>query len=173
MTKHFRGGKKLNYSVIVHCKIRTWSTVYTCRSDECIRIQWRYDNASKWEGYRPTKRCELTPPPFAKEPEPSSSTVPWETPKQNPKKHLSMEGINAARWNLSELKKIPTEKFRRWSEGKPEHKYSMQMSVQGETGISMVGQQMATLGENLQAKPTLSLFIYISAESMVNLPELL
>lgn len=84
-----------------------------------------------------------------------------------------MEGINAARWNLSELNKMPTEEFRRWSEGKPEHKYSMQMSVQGETGISMVGQQMATLGGNLRAKPTLSLFIHISAESMVNLPELL
>lgn len=170
MIKHFRGKNRLNYSVIVHCKIRTWSTVYTCRSDECIRIQWRDDSVSKWEGYRPTKRCELTPPPFAKEPQPSSSTVPRETTKKKPKKHLSMEGINAARWNLPELKKMPTEKLRRWSEGKPEHKSSMQMSVQGETGISMVGQEMATLGENLPTKPTLSHFIYISAESMVNLP---
>lgn len=81
-----------------------------------------------------------------------------------------MEGINAARWNLPELKKMPTEKLRRWSEGKPEHKSSMQMSVQGETGISMVGQQIATLGENLPTMPTLSHFIYISAESIVNLP---
>lgn len=31
-----------------------------------------------------------------------------------------MEGIIAERWNLPELKEIPTEKVRRWSEGKPE-----------------------------------------------------
>lgn len=63
-------------------------------------------------GISPTKTCELTPPPFAKEPEPTSSTVPSAARK---KKAVNIR--NATRWNLPELKEITSEKFRRWSEG--------------------------------------------------------
>lgn len=63
-------------------------------------------------GISPYKNVRANPPPFAKEPEPTSSTVPRPATKKQ-KKHMSMEGFNAARWNLPELKEITTEKFRR------------------------------------------------------------
>lgn len=111
----------------------------TCVTTACIRIWWRCANVSKWEGYRPTNMCVLTPPPPT-----SIRQITWnyfnhltEGQRHFVQRNERGEKLRTRDGNCKSWKDLTTA----WHGAKviQHSKYRMQMTGMGETRMTVMG----------------------------------